>query len=278
MKIAYASDIHLEFGDIELKNTENAEVLILAGDILVAKDLFYHDDVHTLGERVIKMGKSDRFHKFFEEICSEFPHVIFICGNHEHYHGDITKTYDELYDKLQRFENLHIMDKSIFELNGVTFFGGTLWTDMNKRDPITLWDMNKWMNDFKIIKNSSRMISGYKPAKFTPEDSIDEHQDFIIKLEKVLKEQETVIVVGHHAPSPLSIHEDYKHDTIMNGAYCSRLDEFIINNPKIKAWFHGHVHNEFDYMIGSTRILCNPRGYINHEKRANDFQLKYIVI
>ena len=30
MKIALASDIHLEFGDLFLKNEENAEVLILA--------------------------------------------------------------------------------------------------------------------------------------------------------------------------------------------------------------------------------------------------------
>ena len=37
MKIALASDIHLEFGDINLKNDENAELLILSGDICTAK-------------------------------------------------------------------------------------------------------------------------------------------------------------------------------------------------------------------------------------------------
>ena len=39
MKIAICSDLHLEFGPISLENTENAEVLILSGDILVAADL-----------------------------------------------------------------------------------------------------------------------------------------------------------------------------------------------------------------------------------------------
>ena len=39
MKIALCSDLHLEFGPISLENTENAEVLILSGDILVADDL-----------------------------------------------------------------------------------------------------------------------------------------------------------------------------------------------------------------------------------------------
>ena len=36
MKIALASDIHLEFGDLILKNEENAGELILRGDICTA--------------------------------------------------------------------------------------------------------------------------------------------------------------------------------------------------------------------------------------------------
>ena len=36
MKVAVCSDLHLEFGTIELKNTESADVLILSGDICLA--------------------------------------------------------------------------------------------------------------------------------------------------------------------------------------------------------------------------------------------------
>ena len=39
MKIAVCSDLHLEFGPISLENTDNADVLVLSGDICVAKDL-----------------------------------------------------------------------------------------------------------------------------------------------------------------------------------------------------------------------------------------------
>ena len=63
-----------------------------------------------------------------------------------------------------------------------------------------------------------------------------------------------------------------------NGAYSSNLDDFIINNPKIKTWIHGHTHESFDYMIGSTQIVCNPRGYINYEARAEEFSLKYLEV
>jgi predicted phosphodiesterase len=47
MKIAICSDIHLEFGDINLQNTENADVLILGGDICVAADIG-RPDTHNI--------------------------------------------------------------------------------------------------------------------------------------------------------------------------------------------------------------------------------------
>jgi hypothetical protein len=43
MKIAVCSDLHLEFGDLDLENTQNAEVLILGGDIFVVEDLTHYE-------------------------------------------------------------------------------------------------------------------------------------------------------------------------------------------------------------------------------------------
>ena len=50
MKIAIASDLHLEFGDLDFENTDGAEVLILSGDILVVEDLRDWDANNILGE------------------------------------------------------------------------------------------------------------------------------------------------------------------------------------------------------------------------------------
>jgi len=47
----------------------------------------------------------------------------------------------------------------------------------------------------------------------------------------------------------------------MNGAYHSDLSNIMLDNPQIKLWTHGHTHNCFDYVIGETRVVCNPRGY-----------------
>lgn len=64
----------------------------------------------------------------------------------------------------------------------------------------------------------------------------------------------------------------------MNGAYASKLEEFILDRPQIKLWTHGHTHNEWDYMIGDTRIFCNPRGYKGHEIRSQEFVLKFVDV
>jgi len=28
-----------------------------------------------------------------------------------------------------------------------------------------------------------------------------------------------------------------------------------------RLWVHGHTHVSFDYRAGTTRVLCNARGY-----------------
>ena len=64
----------------------------------------------------------------------------------------------------------------------------------------------------------------------------------------------------------------------VNGAYSSDLSEFILDRPQIKLWTHGHTHDTFDYMIGTTRIVCNPRGYDGYEGRADEFELLTVEI
>ena len=279
MKIAVTSDIHLEFGPIELKNTDNADVLILSGDICVAKDLNAFRDG---GER------SERIHEFFQGCCSEFKHVMYVVGNHEHYHGDFTKTIPKLKERLGYLVNLHILDKESVMVDDILFVGGTLWTDMNKSDDITLMHMKGMMNDFRLVKNSTRETyfrdtegnSHSHMPRFTPEDAVDDHKEMLEYLKIMVsgKTDKKIVVVGHHAPSKMSTHPRYKDEDIMNGGYSSDLSEFILDHPQIKLWTHGHTHEDFDYLLGSTRVVCNPRGYINYEDRAENFILKVVEI
>ena len=287
MKIGVCSDLHLEFGDLNIKNEDNVDVLILSGDILVESDLQIYD------RRQVEMGfmqaRSVRFHEFFQRVCFQFPHVIYVAGNHEHYHGDFAHTISNLKRKLAHHTNLHILDREVFDLGDVRFIGSTLWTDMNKEDPLTLHAMKKMMNDFRCVKNSNREVhfkdEGGKfhtrVATFSPEDAVEEHRKSLDYIKTVYADTPpwmNVVVVGHHTPSHTSCHPRYKDDQIMNGGYHSDLSEFILDRPGIKLWTHGHTHEWFDYMIGSTRIVCNPRGYDGYEDIADKFELKVIEL
>jgi len=305
MKIAVTSDVHLEFGDLILKNEENADVLILSGDICVAAD-FRKSDPYG----IVSYGKTERYTDFFIRCANEFKNVIYVAGNHEHYNGDYAETFTILRKYLGSIPNLHILDKQHVVIDDVTFIGGTLWTDMNGQDPVTMAHIAGMMNDFRIIQNSNEMVS-YKtlvnaydadgnvkiaengqpiqqaefhkrPARFTPKDTVQDHKkmlEYIQVTTAMLGENPNkYVVVGHHAPSKASTHPRYQTEVIMNGAYSSRLDQFILDNPQIKLWTHGHTHEDFDYMIGSTRVVCNPRGYDGYEERADNFKLKYVEI
>jgi hypothetical protein len=51
-----------------------------------------------------------------------------------------------------------------------------------------------------------------------------------------------------------------------------------MDHPQIKLWTHGHTHDPFDYMVGKTRVVCNPRGYAGHDPQADLFELKFLDI
>jgi len=179
------------------------------------------------------------------------------------------------------------MDKESITIDDITFVGGTLWTDMNKEDPHTLYSIKGVMNDFRIIKNSSRVVSfkdhegkfHERIAIFCPEDTVEDHKAMLAFIDETTKDKTNkFVVVGHHSPSKASTHPRYKGEALMNGAYSSDLSEFILDRPQIKLWTHGHTHDPYDYMIGSTRIVCNPRGYINHEACADNFEFKLLEV
>jgi Icc-related predicted phosphoesterase len=277
MKIALVSDVHLEFGDLDFENDSGADVLILGGDICVATDMAQRDPYNTMGEQY----RSNRFHDFFQRCSDRFPHVIFIVGNHEHYHGDFAKTVPHFKDVLGYLPNLHILEKETFVLDDITFIGGTLWTDMNKRDNRTLHDISRMMNDFRCVDNSAKTEDhrGW-PGRFTTTDAANDHDAMVAFIDQTIAANPAgkYVVVGHHSPSRLSTHPKYQHQFIMNGGYSSSLDDFIQDRPQIKLWTHGHTHEDFDYMIAGCRILCNPRGYINYEERADTWRLKTVEV
>ena len=105
MRIAVTSDVHLEFGPIILENKDNIDVLILSGDICVAADLKGKPDPYG----IIDNAKYQRMQEFFEACSKNFPNVVYLMGNHEHYHGDFNTSADILRQFLSPYKNIHFL-------------------------------------------------------------------------------------------------------------------------------------------------------------------------
>lgn len=249
MRILEMSDLHLEFNNVMVENSMSADVLILAGDIFVA-------DYFTKTEASPKYYRAKDVVEFFWKACQEFEHVLYVIGNHEHYHGCIKDTANTLRKALP-FPNLHILDNKYLDIGGFRFIGSTLWTDCRNSNPLTKRVLSGYLNDFKLIKYTKVPY-----RKFIPDNSVTEHIIAKQFISDSLSDTLRNIVITHHGPSWLSIDDRYNtpQDFHGNGGYVSGLEEFILDR-NIELWFHGHIHNNKDYMIGDTRVICNPHGY-----------------
>ena len=275
MKINVISDLHLDFADLTLPG---GDVLILSGDVCEARRLkkdMYNKDI-VLFEHEDKLQRPDRYNRFLIEECSKYREVVMVMGNHEHYGSNYQKTYAHIAENLPA--NITLLENQTHQIDDVIFVGATLWTDMNKADPLTMFHMKSAMNDYKQITQFNEAKHVYH--RLDPERTVSDHHASRQFIAETVKDQfaQKFVVVTHHAPSKASIKPQYAGDHLMNGAYSSDLSKFILENPQIKLWTHGHTHDVFDYMIGSTRIVCNPRGYHNYEERAHQFKADEFTI
>ena len=256
MKIKLVSDLHLEFSDFIVPQ-DDCNVLILAGDILLGDYLKLSDD----------SDYGQRFRAFIDRCANDFEHVLYIAGNHEFYGGDFIYTLKTIRDVCDQYTNFHFMENDTVTIDGIVFIGSTLWTDLNNRDPLTIHAIGGMMRDYDRIRNSA---AGYHKLK--PTDTLTRHDRSYQYIKTVVANHDDdakIVVVTHHSPSFQSCHEMYKNESLLNGAFHNELSDYVVDQPKIKFWVHGHTHNYCDYMIGDTRVVCNPRGYESYRGKEN---------
>ena len=230
-RILIASDLHLEVSDMAL-DADDADIVVLAGDI------------HN-GAAGIEWAKDS-----FEQ-----P-VIYVAGNHEFYDGEIGAVTRALY-KAAEGSNVTVLNDEAATIAGIRFLGAVLWTNFSlfgtegRTDAFEL--CLRFMPDFKVISRGADIL--------LPEDTIAMHRQSAAWLRKALSEAHDgpTVVVSHHAPHRGSLAERYADDPV-SAAFVSDLEPMIIEGRPM-LWIHGHTHSSFDYRVGSTRIVCNPRGY-----------------
>lgn len=249
MKIAFASDLHLEMPgaicDLSSLSGTHPDLIILAGDITPFPQ---------------------EYAKLLAAIRSAVSHVplVMVLGNHEYYGGGFPARIEAFRRAISWDRDAVILERGRKILGDVRILGTTLWTDF--AGGRHLESCQNGMSDFVYIRDSST------GAEILPVVLREDHHRSVSWFERAFNEDwpGKTVVVTHHAPSFLSQHPKFAGSKIAGG-FCSNLDERIMDwQPEL--WIHGHLHDPVDYLIGDSRIVSSPWGYPS-EGRVRRFRL-----
>lgn len=241
MRIACQSDHHLDDGYedlgesyLEVLPVPKADVLVLAGD-LATDHLIIHKALGYLSKKV--------------------KDIIYVPGNHEHVDKNMLESRKSLIQACD-IPGVHLLDDGFVDIDGVRFIGSTLWSDCG-------CPSNQQLIQEKIFKY---WPIGFNDGFFTSADATRMHHgmlDYIrFQLSEARQRDLTSVVVSHHAPSKNSVHARFLSSNL-NEAFYTDLDDFIeLQGPRY--WIHGHMHDSSQYVIGDTRVICNPQGSYNY--------------
>jgi predicted phosphodiesterase len=246
-RVLIMSDLHIEFGPLTVPQAD-VDIVILAGDIHVG--LASPAWAEALARQL------------------NAP-VVLIAGNHEQYGSlwspdrSMDRTIDAYREAAAGSDGrLHFLERESVHVAGCTILGATLWTDFAlfgvDRVDEAMEQAVAQMNDFQSIAWRRDMAFAPPHARL----EFDRAKAYL-EAEFAKPRRGPSIVVTHHSPSPRSVPARFRND-LLSAAYSSRLDD-LVERSGAAVWVHGHTHDSFDYRIGRTRVICNPRGYFGHE-------------
>lgn len=200
------------------------------------------------------LSASDELWQAIQLVCSKYlVNILYVPGNHEYYKSSF-ETIDSMLLKMS-YDNFKILNPGLVEYEGQRFLGSTLWFPFDYR---TIgYEMS--LNDFIHIEDFRKHV-------------YHKNGEMVRFFQENLKEGD--IVITHHAPSFMSVGAQYKTSPL-NAFFVCDMEKLILER-KPKLWIHGHMHDSKNYMIGETRVVCNPFGYACRDENP-DFKERFIV-
>lgn len=252
LRVFFVTDLHLRISEaaglMMPFSIPDADVCVLTGDISDRMLTGMEWVAGTIGKRM--------------------P-VVMTLGNHDLYGQDMVSARRKAPARARNL-GIHLLDDSEVVIDGVRFLGGTLWTDFrlfeSLQDPVVntqqvcMASVRNRLADYDEIY-ANEVVGGIMSRSLTPKDTVGYHKATVEYLDAALSVEfeGPTVVATHFAPYPRSIHQRYL-DSPSSAAYASDLG-WLIEKHAPEFWMHGHVHDSFDYEVGATRIICNPRGY-----------------
>jgi predicted phosphohydrolase len=244
MKIAYASDLHIEFyrgyPRELLRFPAESDVIVLAGDI-------------DVGPRVVES---------VQRIADDHPAavILWVAGNHEFYRTNIDDQIAAFREAFADDPRIHFLENDRVDIGGVSFLGCTLWTDF------TVLGADEQRRAFDIARRSLTdfvLIESREGRRYTPEAAArrykESHGFLAAQLAKC--DPANTVVVTHFPPGMETSNTNFETDLLTTYFQTSATDLLCNSGPAL--WIYGHNHFSNDLQIGRTRLVSNQLGYPN---------------
>ena len=230
MKIQIASDLHMEHWRRDLPDPvdqfapdEARDLLILAGDITD--------------------GKTDYGLAFIRRELDISP-IIYVPGNHEYYYASKQKV-DNWWRAFATYHpGFHYLNDETVEIGGLRFYGAEwcsdFWGDAQH------YYFERLVMDFHLTRdwNTTRHVAEFRRVTES--------------MKKLAGEVDVVIT---HFPPTLDALDRALYEGALTNPYFINDCEWLVQYIGATLWVSGHTHSPFDYRVGQTRVIGNPRGY-----------------
>jgi predicted phosphodiesterase len=238
MKYQLLSDLHLEFTPFILQKADDADALILAGDIGNPASIEYQTLIKDVSEL--------------------YKYVFLIKGNHEVYGSDLKTTDERIQQILDLYTNVFYLNNMTIDIENtnIRVLGTTLFTEImdDQRSDISIF-----LADFRMIGNWSIETNNaqhFKDVRFIKDE-----------VKRAKEDNKELLIITHHAPSTYgTVREEHKGSPL-SSAFCTDLNHLF--TPPIKTWICGHTHHSFSLMINNIPLISNQRGYGNEKTQFN---------
>jgi len=207
------------------------------------------------------------------KVAPKFKQVLVVLGNHCYWPCNHALTIQEGATKCNNLlkdmglYNVKVLDMDTYADGDYLFVGCTLWTDMNKGEPLAMHNMSNFMAyDGKIAYETG--LNGMY-SRFTSDKWVQthmKHRDYI-KHVAAQNRDKKLIVITHHLPL-MHLGDPVYQGNASNAYYMSDLSDLILDNDNIKMWFFGHTHHQSDTTFppyaktgDGCRMINNCVGY-----------------
>lgn len=234
MNLQLLSDLHLETESYQPAPAPGAELLILAGDV-------------------------DTTWRSFE-LFRDWPvPIVYVPGNHEYDQRNVDAARPELRAHVEALGLRMLDDEStvIADAQGrrVRFVGSTRWCDFDAFGPAGRERAMRAGGYFQKVMQSTRFGEPF---------GVDAVRALALEQRAWLAAElardgdwDATVAITHFAPSLKSADPRYGRQP-GTASFCNDDDDLL---PFADLWIHGHVHCRHNYVVGSTRVVCNARGH-----------------